>query len=102
GLDEGADGVLRRRIHLREELREAAGRVTPVDPRLVIGEVEVGGADEKVARAVTVERPQPTRRRFEVARESVDVGRAGRDDAPAEDGDASRLGHGSVWDGRRG
>jgi hypothetical protein len=90
-LDEGADGELGVGPHLVVELGELARLEAGVDPRLVVEEVELRLADEEVAGTEAAEGREPALARREVALESLDVGRARRDDAPAEDADAWSL-----------
>src|SRR5690606_24058103 len=93
GLDEGAHGVEGGGAHLLLELRESIRGEALVDPALVVGEAELGRAHEEVARAEALEGRKPALRRLEVAFEGLDVRRAGRHDAPAEDSDSA---HGSL------
>ena len=96
-LDEGAHRELRRHPHLALDLREAGGREALRQPAPVGLELEVGGADQEVVGAEAVERLEPRAGALEVALERADVGRARRDDAPAEDADARlALGQGCV------
>ena len=73
-LDERADRVERRPVHLLLELREAARREARGDPLAVVGEAEGRVAGEEVAGSEAVERRQPAVGGVEVGGEGVDVG----------------------------
>jgi hypothetical protein len=72
-LDERADGVHRRPVHLLLELGEAARREPRGDPLAVVGEAELRIAGEEVAGAEAVEWRQPAVGAVEVGGERVDV-----------------------------
>src|SRR5690606_26075613 len=85
GLDEGTDGVQARRIHLVGELPESAGRKALLDPRLVLGEVELRITDQEVIWTKPIEWREPGLGSVEVLFELVDVRRGRGNEAPAKD-----------------
>src|SRR6185295_10870285 len=72
-LDEAADRVERRQVHLLFQSVEAARREALDDPGAVVLERELRLADQEGVRAEAVEGRQPALGGFEIGRERLDV-----------------------------